>query len=229
MKKERSNISYKIYSAKNIEYFQKKINMLGTQKSYDATKSFNIRVIAEDELSTKNYDVIIASGTPAIAIYKDNVAIGQKYDTSKGGKLQVNGDVKADTFDGNASTTMLQSIGKQIYPVGSIYISINNTNPATLFGGTWTQIKDRFLYCTTTSNTTGGGTTTGGATGNTGATTLTTEQIPSHSHNGTTGTGYTSFMRAVGRVGTQINANHIPSYGSDGAYVDCTGSAYPRR
>lgn len=32
-----------------------------------------------------------------------------------------------------------------IYPIGSIYMSINNTDPSTLFGGTWEQIKDRFL------------------------------------------------------------------------------------
>ena len=33
------------------------------------------------------------------------------------------------------------------YPVGSIYTSTKSTSPATLFGGTWTQIKDRFLLC----------------------------------------------------------------------------------
>lgn len=32
-----------------------------------------------------------------------------------------------------------------IYPIGSIYISVNETNPNLLFGGEWEQLKDRFL------------------------------------------------------------------------------------
>lgn len=32
-----------------------------------------------------------------------------------------------------------------VYPIGSIYLSVNNINPSTLFGGSWEQIKDRFL------------------------------------------------------------------------------------
>ena len=32
-----------------------------------------------------------------------------------------------------------------IYPVGAIYISVSATSPATLFGGSWTRIQDRFL------------------------------------------------------------------------------------
>lgn len=31
------------------------------------------------------------------------------------------------------------------YPVGSIYLSVSETSPASLFGGTWERIKDRFL------------------------------------------------------------------------------------
>ena len=39
----------------------------------------------------------------------------------------------------------VNNIALQMYPVGSIYMSVNSTSPATLFGGTWVQIKDRFL------------------------------------------------------------------------------------
>lgn len=31
------------------------------------------------------------------------------------------------------------------HPVGSLYWSSNPTNPGSLFGGTWTQIKDKFI------------------------------------------------------------------------------------
>lgn len=34
---------------------------------------------------------------------------------------------------------------KKLYAVGSIYMSTNSTSPASLFGGTWERIKDKFL------------------------------------------------------------------------------------
>ena len=33
----------------------------------------------------------------------------------------------------------------EIFPIGSYYITSNNENPSKLFGGTWEQIKDRFI------------------------------------------------------------------------------------
>ena len=73
-----------------------------------------------------------------------------------------------------------------IYPIGSIYMSVNNTSPATLFGGTWQQLKDRFLIGTgdTYSNGASGGASTLKYTpqGTVGGHTLTINEIPKHSH-----------------------------------------------
>lgn len=40
-----------------------------------------------------------------------------------------------------------------IYPVGSIYMNVNNTNPSLLFGGTWEQIQGKFLVGVDSSDT----------------------------------------------------------------------------
>lgn len=71
----------------------------------------------------------------------------------------------------------------KLYPVGSIYMSVNNTDPSELFGGTWEQITGRFLYASDTSKTVGGGTTTeSGGSGTSGGTSLSVANIPSHTH-----------------------------------------------
>lgn len=62
------------------------------------------------------------------------------------------------------------------YPVGSIYLSTSNSvSPATLFGGTWVQIKDKFLL-------TAGDSYTAGATGGEAEHTLTVDEMPKHRH-----------------------------------------------
>lgn len=61
-----------------------------------------------------------------------------------------------------------------IYPIGSIYMSVNDTNPAILFGGAWEQISNRFLL--------GAGSVAAGKTGGASSVTLKTDNLPSHSH-----------------------------------------------
>ena len=62
-----------------------------------------------------------------------------------------------------------------VYPVGSIYMSVNSTSPASLFGGTWEQIKDRFLLAA-------GNTYAAGSTGGEATHTLTVDEMPKHAH-----------------------------------------------
>lgn len=82
------------------------------------------------------------------------------------------------TCNGKSSNDLLNAV----YPVGSIYMSVNSQSPATLFGGTWEQLKDRFLIGAGSSYTNGS---TGGATTHTHTTaghTLTVNEMPSHQH-----------------------------------------------
>lgn len=65
------------------------------------------------------------------------------------------------------------TLDKILYPIGSIYMSVNSTNPSQLFGGTWVQISGRFLYCTNNSMDTGGEATHK----------LTINEMPYHNHN----------------------------------------------
>ncbi len=57
------------------------------------------------------------------------------------------------------------------YPVGSIYMSYTSTSPASLFGGKWAQIQDRFLVGVGSSY-------TAGATGGANSVTLTGANLP---------------------------------------------------
>lgn len=79
---------------------------------------------------------------------------------------------------------ILAAVGDVLYPVGSIYISVNDTNPSTLFGGTWEEIKGRFLVGEGSNEQTGDAllNLTAGATGGETNHTLTVNEMPSHSH-----------------------------------------------
>lgn len=62
-----------------------------------------------------------------------------------------------------------------VYPVGAIYMSVSETSPAILFGGTWEQIQNRFLLAAGSSY-------TAGNTGGEATHTLTKNEMPTHSH-----------------------------------------------
>ena len=102
------------------------------------------------------------------------------------------------------------------YPVGSIYMSISDVSPATLFGGTWERIKDVFLLSA-------GDTYTAGSTGGEATHTLTINEMPSHDHSVTKlntaergATGYNATWAngntVTGSTGGDQPHNNMPPY-----------------
>lgn len=75
-----------------------------------------------------------------------------------------------------AKLHLAQEILNIIYPIGSVYISVNTTNPSTLFGGGWTRITGRFLLAADDS------TYKNGSTGGEATHKLTIDEMPSHNH-----------------------------------------------
>ena len=65
-------------------------------------------------------------------------------------------------------------------PIGSIYLSVNNTNPSNYFGGTWEALPQDYYLMTAPIKQTNIGR---GGSWYTNETVLTIDQIPAHNHN----------------------------------------------
>lgn len=121
-------------------------------------------------------------GNPLADTYSGLLTITPWGNSSGGRPTQIAVNVKGFKYRHSSNDTTWGSwfdFGLLAYPVGSIYMSVNNTNPGTLFGGTWKQIKGKFLVGVDSSDTdfnisekTGGEKTH----------TLTIEEMPSHKH-----------------------------------------------
>jgi len=101
--------------------------------------------------------------------------------TSKDNKFSLDSDGNLIVNNLTANSINVQNILDMIYPVGCFYISENNANPSTLFGGVWEQIKDTFLLCA-------GDKYPAGTTGGESEHILTINEMPKHNHSGTTAT-----------------------------------------
>lgn len=121
--------------------------------------------------------------------------------------MKINGSLEFNTIVGNG----LSAILSEIYPIGSIYMSIENASPASFLGGTWEQIKDTFLLSS-------GDTYTNGSTGGEATHTLTVDEMPSHTHSTPVKSGSYATMDGSGNTWVTI-------YNND--YVGYTGSGQP--
>jgi hypothetical protein len=97
-----------------------------------------------------------------------------------------------------------------LHPVNSFYFSYASTSPSSLFGGTWTQVTNAALRGAKSTGYTGSDTTT-----------LTTSQIPKHTHNSLPNTIYfwvtyrNGFPNGNGDTGWGLtNSNHTAFYWS---------------
>ena len=95
-----------------------------------------------------------------------------------------------------------------IYPVGSLYWSMNNTDPSTLFPGTtWEQIQNRFIYAVSADATSGE---LAGV--ENGMVTLAERHMPEHSHTLTGNTGSSTGGTISGQ--TDYTGEHSHSRGT---------------
>ena len=83
-----------------------------------------------------------------------------------------------------------------VYPIGSLYMSMNETDPKDLFGGTWERIKDRFIYANGDATASG---TLGGST----------------AHNHGLGSGFAAMN--IGDGGIQYQEKQVGAWGSNAA------------
>lgn len=89
-----------------------------------------------------------------------------------------------------------------LHPIGSVWLSNSSTSPASLFGGTWTQLTNAVLRAATSTGYIGSDTHT-----------LTKEEMPSHYHSvGPRPGGYlfTDIVQAVSGSDISVTADWGP-------------------
>ena len=129
--------------------------------------------------------------------------------------FSVNGNVP----NASGAVTAVRQI--DAWPVGSLFMTFDNTNPASLLGGgAWVQIKGRYLLAADTGNPVDGTTTVGAMTKNV--------PLVSHTHGFTTGSAGAHTHWVSGTTGGAGGHSHTRGsmnitgtfYGYDNGYVN---------
>ena len=127
--------------------------------------------------SCKNVDMTIGGSRILSLSERKNLAIGPNAPAERTVQCCSDFEMKGGSILLKDKNDKILGLGflNSVYPVGSIYMSVNSTSPATLFGGTWVEIQGRFLLGRSSSY-------GNGSTGGASAETLAIAQIPAHRH-----------------------------------------------
>lgn len=127
----------------------------------DRDSAYDFVVTVADKLESTEYNLTLGKGIPSFFIDTQKSSVGVNCLPSQSDVLQL-GDSAWLTAQG-------------AYPVGAIYLSVTDVNPAALFGGTWERIGGRFLLGADSTY-------AAGSTGGEAAHTLTVDETPKHNH-----------------------------------------------
>ena len=125
-----------------------------------------------------NYEDYLTVTSDGLDIDANNLDVNcitskqNKFSMDSNGNLTVN---SITINDASSNPLSFEAIFNRIYPVGSIYITINNVNPGTLFTGSWERIEGKFLLGANTTY-------TAGSTGGEAKHTLSLNEMPNHDH-----------------------------------------------
>lgn len=136
-------------------------NSIQSTVTCDRDSAYDFEVTIADKLETTYYNLTLGKGIPSFFIDTKKSSVGVNCLPDQSDVLQLGG------------SAWLTSQGA--YPVGSIYLSVTDANPAALFGGTWERIGGRFLLGADSTY-------AAGSTGGEAAHTLTVDEIPKHNH-----------------------------------------------
>ena len=126
----------------------------------------------------KGTDVSIGSTPPVPALTSGDIFDGASVDDMPLYHVLITDTVITSVtpvFEVLNSLDEVDQVISKVYPVGSIYMSVNDTDPGTLFGGTWQQIQGKFLLGASSGH-------SAGSTGGAETVTLSAGNIPAHTH-----------------------------------------------
>ena len=147
-------------------------------KYYTNTLTYNSDKIANKSLTMNDLYFKDSFTKTGNEINEEIDNLNVKCITSKNNKfsLDSDGNLTVNSITSNENKNLnITEICNVIYPIGSVYISINNIEPSSLFGGTWEKLEDRFLLAS-------GKTYTNGNIGGEATHKLTIDEMPSHTH-----------------------------------------------